>query len=377
MVDYVRTSESPVFQENYEVDRQLIPLLLRMSRRGILLQQAALESWETRLSEQMMFCQDICGREGFDPAKNQQVGYMLALRGNMLPFTRKGKQLKVDQEILSGLGDPLAAIVLQYRDAAKLLSTYIRPWLGKKRAYTNFRQDLATGRLASFNRNIQNIPSKVREIFVPDSGTWTWMDWSQIEMRIFAHLTQDPVMLDAYRTGKSIHGITQEALWPGSSPDDVETYLRAKTFNFAMIYYASARTLAKHSKLPEEVCARYRVVWLDLYYIAHRWMDNQIEEWASREWVETIFDRRLRLPSITETSEAHVKKCTINYPVQGSAAGVVARGMLMCKQLGYDTVAQVHDELLFDGDVNPPDSLAHIVPGLDLPFTVSKSPVWI
>ena len=370
-----RVSTNAAFLDNYSVDMKLIPILIGMSARGIALRQEPLQAWDTRLGEDALHYKDICEREGFDPGKNQQVGYMLALRGNILPFTRGGKQLKTDEDTLLGLDDPLATIVLQYRKATKLRSTYITPWLGKKRAYTNFRMDLSTSRLASFDRNIQNIPPAVREIFAPDSGVWTWMDWSQIEMRIFAYITQDPVMLDAYKTGKDIHSITQEALWPGSSPTNEEIRTKAKSFNFAMVYYATARTLSKTFRLPMELCSQYRAAWLDLYHVAHEWMESQIH--IQGEWVETLFGRRLRLPDPIETSEGHVNKCKINYPVQGTAAGVVARGMLMCDGLDYNHVAQVHDELLFDGDVDPPESLRHILPGVDLPFKVNKSPVWV
>ena len=303
------------------------------------------------------------------------MGYILALRHNILPFTKSRKQLKTDEDTLLGLDDPLASVVLKYRHATKLLSTYIKPWLGKKRAYTNFRMDLSTSRLASFDRNIQNIPPAVREIFAPDSGMWTWIDWSQIEMRIFAYITQDPVMLDAYRTGKDIHSITQEALWPGSDLKDESIRGKAKEFNFSMVFFASVRTLSINSRLPMDLCAKYRMTWLDLYHEAHRWMENQAR--IQSEWVETLFGRRLRLPNPLEATEGHINKCKINYPVQGTAAGVVARGMIQCDDLSYDQAAQVHDELLIDGDVDPPDSLAHILPGIDLPFKVHKSPVWV
>ena len=83
------------------------------------------------------------------------------------------------------------------------------------------------------------------------------------------------------------------------------------------------------------------------------------------------------MPDVDLTSQGHVDKCSVNYPVQGSAAGVVARGMLMCDDLGYDFPVQVHDELVIDGDVDPPESLAHIVPGLHLPFKLQRSPVWV
>ena len=370
-------TQSPSYLDNYQVDIDLIPILLKMGRRGIRLRQEVLESWNDRLGEQVLAYKDICDREGFDPGKNQQVGFVLAARHNILPFTKSKKQLKTDSKVLSKLSDPLAQVILGYREVSKLKGTYIVPCLGKSRFYTNFRIDLATGRLASYDRNIQNIPPKIREIFAPDSETWTWIDWSQIEMRIFAYLSQDPVMVDAYATGKDIHAITQQALWPGSDPNNDATRVRAKSFNFAMIYFASVYTLSDTFNLPHDICAVYRSNWLMKYHIAHSWMLQQIEEGRELGWRETLFGRRLKLPSVELTSQGHVDKCSINYPVQGSAAGVVARGMLICDSLDYDTAAQVHDELLFDGDVDPPESLAHIIPELYLPFKVQKSPVWV
>ena len=370
-------TQSPSYLDNYQVDIDLIPILLKMGRRGIRLRQEVLESWNDRLGEQVLAYKDICDREGFDPGKNQQVGFVLAARHNILPFTKSKKQLKTDSKVLSKLSDPLAQVILGYREVSKLKGTYIVPCLGKSRFYTNFRIDLATGRLASYDRNVQNIPPKIREIFAPDSGTWTWIDWSQIEMRIFAYLSQDPIMMRAYEEGKDIHTITQMALWPNSSPDDESIRLRAKTFNFAMIYLAEAYTLSEHTGLPESACKEYRAYWLDHYNVAHGWMLRQIEEGRKLGWRETLFGRRLKLPSVELTSQGHVDKCAINYPVQGSAAGVVARGMLICDRLEYDFPIQVHDELVIDGDVDPPESLAHIIPELYLPFKVQKSPVWV
>lgn len=375
MVDNI--SQNPAYLDNYQVDMKLVPILLRMGRRGIQLRSEVLEAWNVKLGEQVLFYEDICAREGFDPSKPQQVGYTLAARHNILPFTKTGKQLKTDEKVLKKLNDPLAQVVLGYREVAKLKGTYIEPCLGKSRFYTNFRMDLATSRLASYDRNVQNIPPEVREIFAPDSGTWTWIDWSQIEMRIFAYLTQDPIMLDAYATGKDIHAITQEALWPGSDPNNDSYRTRAKSFNFAMIYFAGVYTLSETFGLPTATCARYRASWLGRYHVAHQWMLQQIEEGRGLGWRETIFGRRLRLPDPLLTSQGHVDKCSVNYPVQGSAAGVVARGMLICDDLGYDFPVQLHDELLIDGDVDPPESLAHIVPGLYLPFKIQKSPVWV
>ncbi len=374
MVDY-NIKDNPAFLDNYQVDMAMIPILLKMGQRGIALRQPVLEQWNKRLGEEILGYEDICSAEGFDPGKNQQVGYVLAARGNILPFTKTHKQLKTDVKTLQKINDPLVQVILGHRKAVKLKGTYIVPSLGKPRFYTNFRQDLATSRLASYDRNVQNIPPAVREIFAPDSGIWTWMDWSQIEMRIFAHLTQDPVMVDAYATGKDIHAITQQALWPGSDPLNESIRTRAKSFNFAMIYFASVYTLSDTFNLPRDVCSGYRNSWLNRYHVAHEWMIAQIA--SNLPYAENMFGRRMKLPDPELTSEGHVGKCRINYPVQGTAAGVVSRAMILCEKLGYDFPVQLHDELLIDGDVDPPEELAHIIPELYLPFKVQKSPVWV
>ena len=375
MVEHI--TSSPAYMDNYYLDMAMIPILIKMGRRGIALRPEVLESWYERLGKEILGYEDICADEGFEPSKPQQVGYILASRGNILPFTRNHRQLKTDEKTLKKLDDPLAQVVLNHRKASKLQSTYIKPSRGKKRFYTNFRQDLATSRLASYERNIQNIPPAVREIFAPDSGIWTWIDWSQIEMRIFAHLSQEPIMMDAYATGKDIHAITQEALWPGSDLGNENIRGRAKSFNFAMIYLAGVYTLSENFGLSIAHYARYRASWLGKYHVAHEWMLWQVEEGKRLGYRENMFGRRLKLPDPELTSEGHVGKCSINYPVQGTAAGVVSRGMIICDKLGYDFPVQLHDELLIDGDVDPPDSLTHIIPELYLPFSVKKSPVWV
>src|SRR3990172_6118105 len=160
---------SPQMKDCYQVDMRLIPLLMRMSRRGIALRPDRVESWYRRVRKQVQVYEEICEKEGFEPSKNQQVGYVLASRGNFLPFTKSGKQLKTDNEVLENLNYPLAVVVLQYRKYSKLKGTYLEPWLDEERAYTNFRLDLSTARLSSFDRNMQNIPVPIRDVFEPDS----------------------------------------------------------------------------------------------------------------------------------------------------------------------------------------------------------------
>jgi len=357
----------------YQVDMKLAVLLMRMSRRGIALRANLVEDWYERTSKARLFMEDICLNEGFQPGSNQQVGYVLAERGAFLPFTKSGKQLATGADILEQLTDPLAVVVLKYREYTKLKTTYLEGWRGKARAYTHFRMDLSTARLSSYEDNQQNIPERIREIFAPDSGTWTDADASQIELRVFAHVTKDPVMLQAYADGSDIHATTQIALWPDSDLKDKEMRRRAKVFNFAKIFYAIVKTLSAHTKLPEDVCRRYGNLWDEAYPVAHQWMKNQEE---GEEWIENLYGRRCLLPHEIYHTWKHIVNCRINYPVQSGAADIIKRSMLVCEAMGFDQVLQVHDELLIDGKVNFPKELDHICPEIHTPFNVKVGPYW-
>jgi DNA polymerase-1 len=233
--------------------------------------------------------------------------------------------------------------------------------------------DLSTARLSSYDSNQQNIPERIREIFAPDTGLWTDADASQIELRVFAHVTEDPVMLQAYADGSDIHATTQIALWPDSDLKDKEMRRRAKVFNFAKIFYAIVKTLAQHTKLPEDICREYGATWDEAYPVAYQWMKNQEE---GEDWIENLYGRRCLLPHEIYHTWKHIVNCRICYPAQSGAADIIKRAMLRCEALGFDQVLQVHDEILIDGRVEFPKELDHICPDLHTPFNVKISPYW-
>lgn len=357
----------------YQVDMKLMPLLMRMSRRGIALRADLVKDWYERTSKAKLFMEDICAKEGFAPGSNQQVGFVLAERGSFLPFTKSGKQLATGAEILEGLTDPLAVVVLKHREYTKLKGTYLEPWQESARAYTHFRIDLSTSRLSSYDRNLQNIPERIREIFEPDSGMWTDFDLNQIELRVFAYVTQDPVMLKAYAEGSDIHATTQEALWPGSDPGDKQMRRRAKVFNFAKIFYAVIKSLTTYTKLPEAVCRAHDATWRATYPVAHQWMKEQEE---GEDWIENLYGRRCRLPQGVQYTWKHIVNCRVCYPTQSGAAEIIKRIMLVCEAMGIDQALQVHDSILMDGKVDLPMSLEHICPDIHTPFNAPISPYW-
>jgi DNA polymerase I len=366
--------------ECYQVDRKLISLLQKMSNRGIALREERVNYWYSEVSKEVLFYKDLCeNKYGFNPGSPSQVGLTLANRGTVLPMKRNSRSkyaLITDEDILEKVADPLARIVLNYRKVAKLKGTYIEPWLGKERAYTHFRIDLATGRLASYNRNLQNVPAQprnMRDVFAPDSGQWMYPDLSQVEMRVFSFLTKDPTMVNAYKEGEDIHWITQQALWPGTSSKDEVLRKRSKTFNFAMIFDALAETLANRTGLPVEACAVFKELWLQRYPVAAAWMEEQKRKEV--DYVETLFGRKMLLPDPAERSFEHTDKCKINYQVQGTAADYIKR---MMWHLSYmDIALSVHDELLIDGEYEIPQEITMLYPGLITPFgEIKKGKVW-
>ncbi|KKL78304.1 hypothetical protein LCGC14_2026140, partial [marine sediment metagenome] len=359
-----------------ERDMDIIPIVMEMEEMGILLDVPVLESLQTDLNELVDGAQiDINYLAGHyvNPNSSQQVVALLQDEGIYTDL-----ETSTDASVLDQYREHIIVNKIQdYRGYAKLKSTYVEPWLGQERAYTHFRMDLSTARLASFDRNLQNIPKPMREIFAPDYGIWTSADWSQIELRVWAYVTGDPTMLRAYREGKDIHTITQMALWPNSKPSDPIARRYAKNFNFAMIYLATPDTLARSTGLPVRVCQAYREHWLALYPVGYQWMLRQSVEGPEQGYVETLMGRVLALPLLAESTPAHRSKCAINYPIQGTAAEIVKRGMLIVGGMEIEQAVQVHDELLCDGDYDMPvEKLAHIHGGIYTPVEVTKGPDW-
>jgi len=234
------------------------------------------------------------------------------------------------------------------------------------RFYTHYRVDLATGRLASYDRNIQNIPPDVREVFKPDSGIWTISDASQIEMRIWAEVTQDPVMLAAYANGENVHLITQEALWPGSVPKQEPIYTRSKTYNYSMIFDADDKVMSVNTGLSLKTTSEFKTRWLEKYKVGAAWMQWQKEQQVP--YVETLFGRRMKLPPVEIFGEKHVNNCKLNYIPQGTAAEIIKRAMIIGDAMELPQVVQVHDEVLFDGEVEVPSIWTRIHPTIMTPF---------
>ncbi len=344
--------------EYYDVERATLPIMIKMSERGILIDHMVRQAIELELEDDVDLYKNLCEEiEMFNPGSPQQVAYVLAKRGaydvfGRLPFTkskygRPTSKLSTAENILEGMDDPLAELVLQYRRRAKLLGTYIKPWANDQRAYTRYHLDAITGRPSSTDRNMQNIPGahsrmgiNARGFLVPDTGTWTDVDFSQLELRILAHISQDKEMLHIYETGGDIHQITADFM-------GIDRKI-CKNINFAMIYGGSDQTLAETAHIKSRTQAtQLRQMWFELFTQAGEYIQTVQHECHYVGKARTIFGREMRLPTEDEESRDGIERKAMNYPIQGSAADILKRGLIKLQDM--DLALQIHDELLIDG----------------------------
>jgi len=294
-----------------------------------------------------------------------------------------------DEEVLQKLAEdyPLPARILDYRSLAKLMSTYIEklprmadPKTG--RVHTNFSQATAvTGRLASSDPNLQNIPvrteegRRIREAFVPADGCKLLSaDYSQIELRIMAHIAEDENLLTAFRDGKDVHQATAAEIF-GIPLDEVSSEQRryAKVINFGLIYGMSAFGLAGNLGIERAAAQTYIAKYFDRYPGVAQYMERTRLEARENGYVETVFGRRLWLPEIKGSNGPRrqgAERAAINAPMQGTAADLIKLAMIAVEnwlekeQLKTKLLLQVHDELVLDVPLDEIELLQAQLPGL-------------
>lgn len=395
--------------ECYQVDKQLVPLLRKMSKRGFKINPERVRYWGGKLQEEIRHYDDYFGQFGVNAQSNDQVGKLLLARGNYVPKTPKG-HMKVSEEVLHEMRDPVGYMALSRRRRQKLYGTYVKPFgvwdrYGRlldvpDRAYTHFRLDLATGRLGSWGFNSQNLPPQMRSMFSPDNGVYSWADLHQAEMRVWAAQAQDAVMLKEFAEGRSPHDATLKSLFPGK-PKYIYTgnkvldrhgnliderfssdyYVSSKAFNFAMLADASANILARATRKTVEECQKYKDILYEMYWKSKEHQDYMRQRHTHvfyPDYVEDDFGRRCHVPDLgVFVNETHQEKCRLNYPFQASVASVVKRQMLALDVLGFELAGQVHDEHLVDGAKEFPSWLSEMHPSVDMPFEVDWGETWI
>ncbi|MEN0105385.1 MAG: DNA polymerase I, partial [Pseudomonas sp.] len=361
-----------------EIEMPLVPVLARIERQGALVDANLLGLQSNELGEKLVQLEReafaIAGEE-FNLSSPKQLGVILYEKLGMpvLSKTAKG-QASTAEAVLAELAEqdfPLPKVLMQYRSMSKLKSTYtdrlpeqINPRTG--RIHTSYHQAVtATGRLSSTDPNLQNIPirtaegRRIRQAFIAPPGyKLLAADYSQIELRIMAHLAQDEGLLHAFRNDLDVHRATAAEVF-GVALEDVTTDMRrkAKAINFGLIYGMSAFGLAKQIGVDRKESQAY----IDRYFARYpgvlSYMERTREQASEQGYVETLFGRRLYLPDI-HSKNAGLRKgaerTAINAPMQGTAADIIKRAMVKVDawltESGLDArvILQVHDELVLE-----------------------------
>jgi DNA polymerase-1 len=359
-----------------ELEMPLIPVLARMEMHGVKVNLGLLRELSEEMEGALRRLEgDIheLGGGPFNINSPLQLGHVLFDRLK-LPVVKKTKSgYSTDVEVLQELakGHELPAKVLEYRTLSKLKSTYVdalplmlNPETG--RIHTSFNQAVtATGRLSSSEPNLQNIPvrgemgQRIRKAFVPQDGWWfLCADYSQVELRVLAHLSQDPILMEAFRSGQDVHARTAAEIF-GVSPERVTAQMRrqAKTIVFGIIYGMSSFGLARELDVEPKVAQAYIEGYFQRYKGVREFLDRILEVARQRGYVETLMGRRRYLPEISSPSRSvrkFAERTAINTPIQGTAADIVKKAMisiqgrLEAECLATRMLLQVHDELLFE-----------------------------
>lgn len=375
----------------YEIELPLIYVLADMEFIGVRLDTVALAEYSKTLTFELQNIESEIyklGETEFNINSAKQVGEVLFDKLKIVDKPKKTKtgQYVTSEETLESIKDthPIVNKILEYRGLKKLLSTYIDalpllvdPKDGK--IHTSFNQTVtATGRLSSTNPNLQNIPIRdaqgreIRKSFIADEGCLFFSaDYSQIELRIMAHLSQDPSMVEAFNSGEDIHAATAAKIYK-LKIDEVTSDMRrkAKTANFGIIYGISVFGLAERLTIPRGEAKELIDGYFETYPKVKEYMDKCITDAREKTYVETVFGRKRYLPDINSrnaTVRGYAERNAINAPIQGSAADIIKVAMNNIfkrfdkENIKSKMILQVHDELNFNVLENELDKVQKIV----------------
>jgi len=371
--------ETETFELFEKIEMPLVPVLASMEAEGVKLDIKALNEYsielEKYIGETEKNIYELAGVD-FNIASPKQLGEVLfdKLQISDKPKKTKTGQYSTGEDILIRLANkhPIINNILEYRSLTKLKSTYVDalPLLVNKRdhrIHTSYNQAVtATGRLSSNNPNLQNIPIRtkkgreIRKAFIPRNEEYTLFaaDYSQVELRIIAHLSGDKNMVEAFKQNQDIHTATAARVY-GIEPKDVSKDMRrnAKMVNFGLIYGISAFGLSQRLDIPRKEAAEIIHNYFEQYPGIKKYMDNQILFAREKGYVETIMGRRRYLKDINSGNgvvRGFAERNAINAPIQGSSADMIKIAMIDIfeifnkKKLRSKMILQVHDELVFD-----------------------------
>mgnify|MGYP006268778085 CR=1 FL=1 len=388
----------------YELEIASSEALYRIERQGVLIDAATLAAQSAELGQRILKLEqeahEIAGKP-FNLSSPKQIGEIFFNQLG-LPVVKKTATgaPSTDEEVLEKLAEdyPLPAKILEHRGLTKLKGTYTDKLAGMAhprtgRVHTHYAQAVAvTGRLSSNDPNLQNIPirtpegRRVREAFVaPEGWCIASADYSQIELRIMAHLSNDEALLRAFHEGLDVHRATAAEVF-GLRPDEVSSEQRryAKVINFGLIYGMSAFGLAKALGIDNTAARNYIDRYFQRFAGVRRYMDETRQLAKSRGYVETVMGRRLYLPEINSPNgprRAGAERAAINAPMQGTAADLIKLSMVQVQhmidrqQRRSRIIMQVHDELVFEVPQDEVDWLRQEVPACMAQVAALKVPL--
>ena len=376
----------------YELEMRLLPVLMDMEMTGILIDTGFFEQLSVRFSDQMRAIEAKIFQEAgmeFNLNSPRQLGYVLfeKLQLPVQKKTSKTKRYSTDVKVLEKLSafpHEVPRLVLQYRTLSKLKSTYldalvkmVDPSTG--RLHTSYNQTVtATGRLSSSNPNLQNIPVRgeagreIRKGFVAKAGHHlVSADYSQIELRIFAHYSGDEAVMEAFKRGEDIHTRTASEIL-GVETEAVTAEMRriAKAINFGIIYGMGPQRLKEEIGIDLKAAKDYMARYYDRYQGVTRYRNAVIEMARKKGYVSTLFNRRRYLPDIQHSNRvirAEAERMAINTPIQGTAADLIKKAMINIYQrlnredFKSKMLLQVHDELVFEAPVQELDTVIPMI----------------
>ena len=359
-----------------DIEMPLVSILVDMEQAGVKVDISFLKQMSKNLEEDMRLLEEevykISG-ETFNIQSPKQLGEIL-FEKLKLPARRKTKTgFSTDVDVLTELSEhhPLPAHILSYRELSKLKSTYVDQLITladpkTHRVHTSYNQTIAeTGRLSSSDPNLQNIPirsdlgQKIRRTFIAEKGCELLSsDYSQVELRLLAHLSQDSALIHAFKEDQDIHTQTAaEVLGVSSKMVNSEMRRMAKAINFGLMYGLSAFGLSKQLKISIEKAKEYIEKYFSRYAHVKKFMEGIIEEAKEKGYVETMMGRRRYLPDLKSANpqlRGLAERMAINTPIQGSAADLIKIAMLHIvkrfekEKLKTKMILQVHDELVFE-----------------------------
>ncbi|USO02342.1 MAG: hypothetical protein H6850_04575 [Alphaproteobacteria bacterium] len=365
--DLVKAEALSLYEQG---ERYLPEILVNIEKHGIQIDMEFLMQYEDHIEKELVKCEkeiyNIVGKE-FNINSPKQLGAILFEDMQIIGTTKtKTGSYSTDSDVLEKINLPLTNLILTYRQLAKILNTYVKPLIEKTqkgRVHTTLlHNNVLTGRLSSQNPNLQNIPAKsddVRKAFVAPKGTKLLsFDYSQIELRLLAHFSQEKALVEAFRHGEDIHAKTAQEVF-GTVTD--ETRRNAKMINYGIIYGMSAFGLSEALKIPKSEAQKIIDQYVGQYKNVQAYIETQKAMAKTQGFVKTLFNKRIYISEIQGKFAGHAERQSINAPLQGTTADMMKIAMnrvyfwLQMDKLRSKMILQVHDELLFEVPKNEVD----------------------